>query len=108
MMGESDYTLSREDAESWCSGMQNEDGSSGPYWSMEQIKTVMEQHAMTYNPNEFWAAMNASYSDLCGFFKKYNINTLDAYIDYTRDFWFKDKDAVEDKIGAYYSSVVKH
>lgn len=106
--GKSGAALTPEKAKKWVESMENEDGTHGPHWTLEQVKNVMELHGITCDPHKFWAAMNASYSDLCGFFKKYNINTLDAYIDYTRDFWFKDKDAVEDKVGAYYSSVVKH
>lgn len=106
--GKGGAALTPEKAKKWTEHMENEDGTHGPHWTLEQVKNVMELHGITCDPYKFWAAMNASYSDLCAFFKKYNINTLDAYVDYTREFWFKDKDAVEDKVGAYYAGVVKH
>lgn len=108
MTGEGVPTLSQEDAQAWCDGMQNEDGTTGPHWSLEQTKEVIQAHGIEIDPYPFWAALNASYSDLCAFFKKYNIDAADAYLDYTMTFWFKDQDAVKDKVGAYYDAVVKH
>lgn len=108
MTGEGGDTLSPEEAQAWCAAMQNEDGTTGPHWSLEEATGILQAHGLTLEPYTFWAAMNASYSDLCAFFKKYNIDAADAYLDYTMTFWFKDQDAVKDKVGAYYEAVVKH
>lgn len=107
MTGEGKTTFSREDAQAWCAGMQNADGSTGPHWSLENAGEIMQKYGLSYSLYEFWAAINASYSDLCTFFKKYNIDALDTYIDYVKTFWFEDKDAVADRLGAYYKAVVK-
>lgn len=98
----------RKTAEEWTSRMKNADGTSGPHFSMEKAQEIMKQHGVDYDPVQFWAALNASYSDVVGVFKKHNINTLEAYVDYTIAFWFEDKDAVDDKLAAYYANVVKH
>lgn len=100
--------LDRQTAEQWMSHMLNADETSGPHWTMEKAEEVQKKFGLDYDPTEFWAALNASYSDLSVFFQKHNINTLDAYVDYTVTFWFKDKDAVADKLEMYYKYVVRH
>lgn len=97
----------REIAEEWMSNLQNEDGTMGPHWSLEQAKQVMAQKEIGGSPIEFWAALNATYSDLCKIFKKYGINNMDAYVDFAKTFWLDDKDSVPDKLAAYYEYVVK-
>lgn len=100
--------LDRRMAEKWVSRMENRDGTTGPHFSWAKAQEIMQQHGIDYDPVKFWVALNTTYSDMCAFFKKYNINTIDAYVDHTLDFWFRDQDAVEDKLAAYYSYVVKH
>ena len=98
--------LSRHDGEEWAFAMKNADGTTGPHWKMEQTNQVMAQKGLKYDPHEFWLAMNASYSDLCEFFKKKNISNMDTYVDYVKAFWFEDEDAGEDKLAKYYFGVV--
>lgn len=87
--------------------MKNADGTQGPHWSLEQAKDILVRHGLKLVPHQFWAGMNAAYSDLCAFFKKYNLDTDDTYLDFTRVFWFRDEDAaVVDKLKAYYEAVV--
>lgn len=107
--------LTKEQYEEWMHSLVNADGSSGPHFTMEQAKQVQDKHGMEHiDKMAFWAALNASYSDLCEFFKKHGINTIEAYADYTLDFWFEDEDAVgggdgnAEKLSAYYSAVVEH
>lgn len=50
--------------------------------------------------------MNAMYSDYSGVAKKVNANNLDFYIAMAKAF-LGDKDAVHDKLSAYYTAVVK-
>lgn len=103
----SDMMLTEEMAEEWMHGLHNEDGTKGPHWTKEQTKQVMNQKGIKVDPIHFWVAMNASYSDLCAIAKKHGINTVDFYTDYSVAFWLQDKDAVEDKLSAYFMSVVK-
>lgn len=94
-------------AHEWMNGLQNADGSRGAHWTMDQVKLVMKQKELDYDPIEFWVAMNAVYSDLCKEFKKYNINNVDAYVDFAKAMWLEDKDAVDDKLATYYECIVQ-
>lgn len=100
--------LTRYMAEEWASKMQNADGTIGPHWNMDQTNKVMAQKQIGGSPLDFYLALNATYSDLCKFFQKYNINNMDAYVDFAKAFWLDDKDAVPDKLSMYYTYVVKH
>lgn len=98
----------RQMAEEWAANMENEDGTRGPHWTLDQAKQVMAQKEIGGNPLKFWIALNATYSDLCKVFKKYGINTVDAYVDFAKAFWMDDQDAVDDKLAMYYTYIVKH
>ena len=98
----------RQMAEEWMRGLQNEDGTTGPHWDLEKAETVRNQKGIDASPLEFWVALNATYSDLCKMFKKYGINTVDAYVDFAKSFWLDDKDAVPGKLAEYFTHVVEH
>lgn len=93
--------FTREIAEEWTSDMENEDGTRGPHWTMEQTKQVQAQRGIECDPLEFWTAMNMIYSDYCKAAKKANANTIDFYADMAKAF-LDDKDAPEDKLARYY------
>lgn len=94
-------------ARKWAAMMENEDGTTGPHWSMEQVKKVIEQRGMPGDPVEIWVAMNMMYSDYCKVAKKLGVNTMDFYAEMARAF-LDDKDAgVPDKLTAYYEYIVK-
>lgn len=96
-----------EMAEEWTAHMENEDGTTGPHWSLEQIEKIIAQRGIDCDPYTFWAIMNAVYSDGVKVAKKHNVNTMDYYVDMALS-WLHDKDAVGDKAAAYYEYVVKH
>lgn len=98
--------LTREMADEWTEGLQNEDGSTGPHWTMEQVKQVMAQRNIKAEPIEFYAVMNALYADYCKVFQKHNVNKIDMYADLTSA-WLEDKDAEEGKAALYYECIVK-
>ena len=100
--------LTREMAEEWMANLENEDGTKGPHWTLEQVKQVMAQRGIQCDPIKFWAAMNAEYSDRSAVNKKYNVNNIDFYADSAMAAWIKDRDAVPDKLAAYYMHVAKH
>ena len=87
--------------------MQNEDGSKGPHWSMDQVEQIMRQKNIQCDPAEFFAAVNAMFSDYSEVAQKHGVNKQDFYIDMAKAF-LEDKDAVKDKAAAYYMYVVKH
>lgn len=101
-------TFSKETADKWMTGLKNSDGTTGPHWTIEQIKQVMAQKNVQCDPTELWAAMNAEYSDRSKVNKKYNVNTIDFYLDSAKAFWLEDEDAKEDKLLQYYKNVVRH
>ena len=107
MNGGGDKKLTHEMAEEWMDGLQNEDGSRGPTWSLEETKRIMKQKGIEVEPMTFWVAMNAAYSDLAKIAKKYNVNNMDFYVDFAKAFWLHDQDAVEHKLSAYYEAVVE-
>lgn len=94
-------------AKEWTAMMENEDGSKGPHWTLEQAKKVLEQRGIQHDPYEFWAVLNAIYSDDVAVAKKHGVNKMDYYVDRAIA-WLEDKDAVKDKAAAYYEYVVKH
>ena len=99
--------MDRQTAEDWTRRMKNEDGTTGAHWTMEQAEQVMRQHGIQCEPAEFYAALNMLYSDFCEVFKKHGVNKIDFYADMAKA-WLDDKDAVSDKLSAYYEYVVKH
>lgn len=103
----SDMGMDEHLAKEWTAMMENEDGTKGPHWSMEQIKKVIEQRGLHGDPVEIWVAMNMMYSDYCKVAKKLGVNTMDFYAEMARAF-LDDKDAgVPDKLAAYYEYIVK-
>lgn len=91
----------------WTQKMQNEDGSKGPHWAMDQVKPYMEQVGAKSDHVEFWAIMNAMYSDYVKVLKKYGLDRPEVYADLAKA-WIEDKDAMPDKAALYYEYIVKH
>ncbi len=109
--GKYDYrsipAMTREDAEHWMDSMKNTDGTTGPKWTIDQIKQVMAQRGIGGDPLDFAVAMNMVYSDYCNVAKELGVNNMDFYVKMAKAF-LDDEDAVKDKLAAYYTSVVKH
>ena len=100
--------MTREMAEEWMMGLQNEDGTKGPHWSMDQAKQVMSQRGIQADPATFWAVLNMMYSDYCKVFKKHGVgDRVDFYADMASA-WMNDKYGPEPakKAAAYYEHVV--
>lgn len=98
--------MDKETAEEWVRQMKNEDGTTGPHWTMEQTKQVQSQKGIDCDPVEFWAAMNMIYSDYSKVAKKLNINSAEFYACMAEAF-LDDKDAQPDKLARYYQFIVK-
>lgn len=99
--------FSMESAKEWTKNMKNEDGTSGPHWSVEQAKQIMAQRNLSLNPAEFYAALNMIYSDFSPVAKKHGLGgSLDFYVDMAKAF-LNDKDAAPGKIPNYYNYIVK-
>lgn len=99
--------LDKEMADKWMENLQNEDGTKGPHWTMEQTSQVIRQKNLSCDPLEFWVALNAVYSDYCVVAKKSNVNNLDFYVNMAKAF-IDDKDSQPDRLARYYTYIVKH
>lgn len=99
--------MTKEMAEEWTRSMRNEDGTKGPHWTMEQVKQVMAQKGIKYDLAEFYAILNAMYSDYCAVLKKHGVNNIDFYVDLAAA-WLNDSDVVPNKAAMYYECIVKH
>lgn len=91
----------------WVESMNNADGSHGAHWTMEQVSEVAKRRNFQGNPWLLWIAMNAEWSDRSVVNVHHNVVGVDYYYDSAVAFWLEDKDAVEDKLWAYYKNVVK-
>ncbi len=100
-------SFTRTIADKWVSSMKNSDGSTGLHWSFDQAKQLMQQRKIDCDPVEFYAALNAVFSDFCAVAKKHGVNNVEFFIDLAKA-WIDDEDAVSDKASAYYEYVVKH
>lgn len=100
-------SFSVETAKEWTKNMKNEDGTTGPHWTLEQAKQIMAQRNVSFNPNEFWVALNVIYSDFSPVAKKHGLGgSLDFYVDMAKAF-LNDKDAAPNKLYNYYYHIVK-
>lgn len=107
MAGDMEYgKMDEQTALAWARGMRNEDGSKTPHWTMDQVRQVMSQKGLDMDLPEFFAILNALYSDYDPVFKRHNVSTMDFYVDMAKA-WLKDKDAVPNKAMAYYECIVK-
>lgn len=102
---ESEFTP--EIAREWVKKMHREDGGIGEKWSLEEVKALMRQKGIEADPYKVWVAMNAEYADKCKVNQKYGLSSKDYYLDVAVASWLMDKDAVKDKLGAYYEYIVK-
>ena len=102
-----DTKFTREDAEKWVSHMENEDGTTGARWAMEQTDAVANIAGVSVKPCIWWAAMNMMYSDYYGVAAKYGLDRPEFYADLAKAF-LMDKDAKgpEAKMAGYYHGVV--
>lgn len=100
--------LTRDEAEKWVKGMKSEDGKTGGRWPYQEIK----QYAGNFGVNgdevvEFFAVMNALYTDYCKVAKKYGVDKVDFWADLAKAF-MRDKDSGEGKVKKYYECIAKH
>lgn len=94
-------------AQKWAQGLQNEDGTTGPHWTLDQAKQIMAKRGISGDPNVFYAVLNSIYSDTVKVAKKYGVGgNMEYYVDMAVA-WINDKDAVPDKAAAYYKYIVK-
>lgn len=113
-MGRADYEgddvhLSREEAEKWVKGMKSEDGKTGGRWPLHEIKQYAGNFGIQGEEEiiEFFAVMNALYTDYCKVAKKFGVDKVDFWVELAKAF-MHDKDAGEGKVKKYYECIAKH
>lgn len=101
--------LSKETCEAWVHGLEVTDGSeraNGEKWSMEKTTELGNKMGMDWqkmNKCEFYAVMNAWYSDYYRTAKKYELETVpDFYADLVMDYFCYDHDAHDKTVFCYY------
>lgn len=95
-----------EMAEQWLRRMDNEDGTHGAHWTLDQAKQVMAQRGIECDPVQFWTTLNMMYSDYSKAAQKHGVgNSVEFYADMACAF-LKDKDAPKDKLARYYRHIV--
>ena len=100
--------LDKSTAHEWTKSMHNEDGSTGEHWSMDQTNSVLSKRGYNYDPVEWYAVLNAMFSDYYPVAKKHGLaGSVDFYADMANA-WLSDKDAVPDKAAVYFAKIVKH
>lgn len=101
--------LSKEKAERWVDSMEDDEGSKGGKWTYEDVyeyaKSLgIEDEEMII---DFFAIMNAMYTDYCAVAEKYGVNDVDFYTDLAIAF-INDPDAQDGKVKKYYDCIAKH
>ena len=100
--------FTEDDAKAWTARMENEDGTTGPHWTIAQTDAVANVAGVHVDKLTFWACLNMMYSDYYSVAAKYGLDRPEFYADLAKAF-LMDKDAggPEAKMAGYYHGVVK-
>lgn len=99
--------LSQFEAMQWVNNMKNADGSTGPHYTMEQAKQIMDQQGYSEDEVDFFVAINMMYSDYCKVAKRNNCGTTEFYAAMAKAF-LDDKDAQPEKLSRYKKYIAGH
>ena len=101
-------SFTESDAKHWAEHMENDDGSTGPHWTLEQATAVANSIGVHTDPWVWFAALNMMYSDYCGVAKKYGMDKPEFYAGLAKAFLFdKDAPGPAEKISEYYNHIAK-
>lgn len=98
-------------AEEWVEGMQNEDEAKpmGGKYDPEKAKAMARKIGISPSGQrfiDFYAIVNAMYSDYHEVAKKHGVDSPDFYADLAKA-WLEDEDAVRNKAYVYYDCIVE-
>ena len=101
--------LDKQTAMEWVEHMEDKEGVKGGQYSWHQAQQYGRNLGIVGEERliEFYAAMNAMYSDFRPVAKKFGVDKPEFYAHMAKCF-IEDPDAVEDKVEAYYQHVAKH
>lgn len=95
------------DARRWAERMENDDGTIGPHWTLEQTTAVANSIGVHVDPWVWYAALNMEYSDNFEVAQKYGLDRPEYYADLAKAFLLdKDGGGPEAKIAGYYHGIV--
>lgn len=102
--------FNEEQARKAVSKMENEDGSRGQHWSIEETTSLANQHGISlnnrFNRYDWYVALNMVYSD---YYKVIvgisNSNNTKHFVEFAKA-WLADKDIDEGKMWYYYIYVM--
>ena len=101
-------TFTEDDARRWTEHMENDDGSMGAHWTLEQTTAVANSIGVHVDPWVWFAALNMEYSDNFVVAQKYGLDRPEYYADLAKAFLFdKDGGGPETKIAGYYHGIVE-
>lgn len=101
-------TFTEDDARRWTEHMENDDGSMGAHWTLEQTTAVANSIGVHVDPWIWFAALNMEYSDNFAVAQKYGLDRPEYYADLAKAFLFdKDGGGPETKIAGYYHGIVE-
>ena len=97
--------LTREQAEQWVQNMRSGDHRGGK-WKFDEIRQYAQNYGVTGEQKviDFFAVMNAMYSDYHKVARKFGVDKTDFYAELAKAF-LDDDDAVEGKARVYYECI---
>lgn len=100
--------LTKQMAENWVKGMRGADGSRGGRWSLDEIKRFASNFGVNGEENvlEFYAVINAMYTDYNQVAKKFGVDKADFYAELAKAF-MADADANPGKVLTYYEDIAR-
>lgn len=92
------------------SEMVNEDGTTGPHWSLTETTSVANQYGVKltekFNKYDWFVALNMIYSDYYAVIVKITgSSNIKHFVEFTKA-WLDDKDIAEGKMWYYYMYVM--
>lgn len=102
--------FNEEHARKAVSKMENEDGTRGPHWSVEETTTLASQYGINlgsrFNRYDWFVALNMVYSDYYKvIISMTNSNSTKHFVELAKA-WINDKDIDEGKMWYYYIYVM--
>ena len=107
--GAGEKSLDRKTIMDWVEDMEDSEGVRGGRYTWHQAQQYAMNKGITGEKRmlEFYAIMNAMYSDFHEAGKKFGVDKPEFYACLAKLF-IEDPDAVDDKVTQYYEHVVKH
>lgn len=91
------YSMSADEAEEIVRRMR----PSGEHWSIDDVYSILDDNEMPQDV-DYYIVMNMMYNDYGRTFKTYGVDTVEFYLEMSRDF-IEDEDGVNHKVEKYFT-----